>query len=319
MAEDQGSRSSTTDSSSSNSSSSKLKIVVPPRERDLGGFTVRRILPHGRRRTVGPFIFFDHMGPADFPPGEGIDVRPHPHIGLATVTYLFEGSIHHRDSLGSDQLITPGAVNWMTAGRGIVHSERSPDDLRKKGARLEGIQCWVALPKEHEEVEPSFSHHPSETLPEFNVGEVKMKLLVGRAFGHDAKVPAHSDLFYLEAKFEEGLQFEWDGDLDRELGVYLAHGAIEVDGTELTPGSLAVVRFGESVEIRALEKSRVMLLGGSPLPEPREIWWNFVSSSINRIEQAKTEWTAGQFPKVPGDEREFIPLPQDTRPSGTIM
>lgn len=297
--------------------------VIPSREKDLGGFQVRRVLPYAAHRMVGPFIFFDHMGPAEFAPGQGMVVRPHPHIHLATVTYLFEGKIHHRDSLGSDQMIEPGAVNWMTAGRGIVHSERTPAELKEAGSRLNGIQCWIALPEESEESAPNFSHHPSSSLPEFEVEGAKLKLLLGNAFGKKSPVEVHSDLFYLDAQLPAGgaLTVPCDG---REGAAYLVSGRAEVRGLELSAYSMALGQVGEDLVIRAREPSRLMLLGGKPVGE-RFIYWNFVSSSKESIERAKKEWARGPgapgsvFPKVPGDEQDFIPLPGEPSPPGTAM
>lgn len=300
----------------------KPDVVITSRERDLGGFSVRRILPYAKRRMVGPFIFFDHMGPAHFPPGSGMTVRPHPHIHLATVTYLFEGKIHHRDSLGSDQFIEPGAINWMTAGRGIVHSERSPRELVESGSRLNGIQLWVALPREHEDVEPSFTHHPASTLPEFELEGVRLKLLLGSFFGQTSPVKTHSDLFYLDAGIPKGrnLSIPCDG---REGAIYVVTGKIRANDVPLEPCSMAVGKRGEPMKLEAEEDSRVMLLGGSPVGE-RFIYWNFVSSRKEEIEKAKAEWAKGpggsRFPKVPGDEIDFIPLPEEPgNPPGTML
>lgn len=297
-------------------------LVIPSREKDLGGFTVRRVLPYARRRMVGPFLFLDHMGPAEFRAGQGINVRPHPHIHLATVTYLFEGKVHHRDSLGSDQEIEPGAINWMTAGHGIVHSERTPEDLKAAPWCLDGIQCWVALPAEHENVAPSFAHHPAATLPELERDGVKPKLLLGRALGFESPVKVHSDLFYLDVKMEAGatLTLPCDG---REGAVYLARGALDVNGIALGAFGMAVGVVGEPLVLTAREPSRLMLLGGAPVGE-RFMEWNFVSSRRESIEEAKAEWSAGpgsaRFPKVPGDELEFIPLPEEPETAkGTIL
>lgn len=297
----------------------KLDLVISSRERDLGGFSVRRILPYAKHRMVGPFIFFDHMGPAEFAPGQGITVRPHPHIHLATVTYLFEGVIFHRDSLGSEQRIEPGAINWMTAGRGIVHSERSPEDFLQSGGRLNGIQCWVALPTEHENIEPAFTHHPATSLPEFEQGAVKLKLLLGHAFSRQSPVPVHSDLFYLDCRFPRGarLTLPCDG---REGAVYVADGKLRAGGHELQRFEMAVGRVGEPLELEAFEESRVMLLGGAPVGE-RYIEWNFVSSRKEHVDAAKAEWRGGpkpggRFSPIPGDDREFIPLPADPSTSG---
>lgn len=302
----------------------KIASIVPGRERDLGGLVVRRILPAIGRKMVGPFVFLDHMGPAAFAPGEGIDVRPHPHIGLATVTFLFEGAIMHRDSLGSEQVIRPGDVNWMTAGSGIVHSERTPAELRKTGGKLDGMQSWIALPKAHEEVEASFYHHPGRTLPKFEVDGVSLQLLIGKAFGKESPVKALSDTIYLDVQMPKGTRLvipQADADR-RELGVYLAGGKVTVEGDDVEERALMVGRLGANLTIEAKATSRVMILGGEPFGETREIWWNFVSSSKERIEKAKADWSAGRFPKVPGDDQEFIPLPDSPptkKPAGTIL
>lgn len=300
----------------------KVNLVIPSREKDLGGFSVRRILPYASRRMVGPFIFFDHMGPAEFAPGEGMTVRPHPHIHLATVTYLFEGKIHHRDSLGSDQLIEPGAINWMTAGHGIVHSERTPEKLKESGSCLSGIQCWVALPEEFEESQPSFRHHPAESLPEFEINGVKLKLLLGSAFNHRSPVKIHSDLFYVDVFLPKGSRLELPCD-GREGAVYLVSGKIEVGDLSLDQFTMAVGQVGEPLIVKADVDSRCMLLGGKAMGE-RFIYWNFVSSSKNNLEKAKEAWAKGpgnssRFPLVPGDEQEFIPLPIEKNPPGTAL
>ncbi|RYZ71709.1 MAG: pirin family protein [Proteobacteria bacterium] len=292
---------------------SKLDLVIPPREKDLGGFTVSRILPFASHRMVGPFIFFDHMGPAQFGPGSGMDVRPHPHIGLATVTYLFEGSIHHRDSLGSDQLIKPGDINWMTAGSGIVHSERTPDDVREIGGRMNGLQCWVALPELHEDVAPSFHHYPAKQLPAFKIGNSAIKLLVGKSLGHTSPVVTHSDLFYLEVQIPKGEKFSFEAE-GREAAAYLVTGNCKVDEEQIAVGSMAVAKPGEDLHIEATEDSCIMILGGSPVGE-RFIFWNFVSSSKEKLDRAKAAWVQGpsvnspHFRPVPGDSKDYIPLP----------
>ncbi len=301
-------------------------MIITARERDLGGFSVRRILPYATHRMVGPFIFFDHMGPAQFAPGEAMDVRPHPHINLATVTYLFEGKIRHRDSLGSDQLIEPGAINWMTAGRGIVHSERTPDDVRKTGGRMNGIQCWVALPTEHEETNPSFHHHPASTLPEFSVDGVTCKLLLGKAFGHESPVRVHSKLFYLDVRMPKGTKLTLPHD-HHEAALYLVEGRLRA-GEDIEAMSMRVREEGETLTVEALQDSKLMILGGEALGK-RYIFWNFVSSSEERLEQAKADWRQGprgagsRFPQIPGDHNEYIPLPEEPpkkpNPSGTIM
>ena len=299
-------------------------MIITSRERDLGGFTVRRILPYASHRMVGPYIFFDHMGPAEFQPGQGMDVRPHPHINLATVTYLFEGTIRHRDSLGSDQLIEPGAINWMTAGRGIVHSERTPDEKRKTGMKVNGIQLWVALPTEHEETEPSFTHYPKNVLPEFTHQNSFVKLLVGDLFGISSPVKIHSDLFYAEARIKKGETFNFEVS-GRESAAYVVEGSISVDSQTAEPCSMVVAKGTSDLKLTALEDSKVMLLGGSPVGE-RKIFWNFVSSSEARIEECKREWEKGpggssRFGSIPGDDHEFIPLPSNApvNPKGTIM
>lgn len=298
--------------SATDTKKSVVEKVIMARERDLGGFSVRRILPYATHRMVGPFIFFDHMGPVDFAPGTGMDVRPHPHVHLATVTYLFDGQIHHRDSLGSDQLIEPGAINWMTAGRGIVHSERSPADFRASGGRVNGLQCWVALPEGHEDIAPSFCHHPAATLPGFQVGKAEGKLLLGRAFGYESPVEVHSDLFYVDMKLPsgEGLDFPAEG---RDTAVYMLEGKVTIEGQELAEGAMGIIRSRMDFTLEAIRDARFMLLGGAPMGE-RFIYWNFVASSQGKLEQAKKDWARGpgdkgtRFPRVPGDEEEFIPL-----------
>ena len=299
-----------------------FELMISPRERDLGGFSVRRVLPYAKRRMVGPFVFFDHMGPAEFPPGKGITVRPHPHIHLATVTYLFEGKIHHRDSLGSDQNIEPGAINWMTAGRGIVHSERAPLDLLASGSRLNGIQCWVALPESAENCDPAFSHHAADSLPEFSLEDAHLKLLLGRAFGRESPVPVHSDMLYLDGQIKGGGRFRLPAE-KRELAIYVAKGKLVSGGQEIPEYTMAIAKPGTALTIEAKEDSRFLLLGGEPLGE-RFIYWNFVSSSEENIEAAKRDWRDGpgergsRFPKVPGDDQEFIPLPEE-KSNGTMM
>jgi redox-sensitive bicupin YhaK (pirin superfamily) len=285
-----------------------IELVIEPRERDLGGgFKVRRILPYAKRRMVGPFIFLDHMGPTGFPAGGGIDVRPHPHIGLATVTYLFEGEILHRDSLGSVQAIRPGAVNWMTAGRGIAHSERTAPEVRRAGHRLHGLQSWVALPVEAEEAEPAFSHHPSDSLPSWREDGVALRLIAGTAFGRQAAVPVFSPIFYLDIQIESGARWRLP-DEHEDRALYVVDRAVDVDGQRIQAGRLAVLRPGLA-EVQATEPARVVALGGAKLAGERHIWWNLVSSRKERIEEAKADWKAGRFAAVPG-ETEFIPLPE---------
>ncbi|MCG8597104.1 MAG: pirin family protein [Kiloniellales bacterium] len=282
--------------------------VVAPRPRDLGGFEVRRILPSARQRSVGPFVFLDHMGPAVLGPGRGIDVRPHPHIGLATVTYLFDGELLHRDSLGCVQQIRPGDVNWMTAGRGIVHSERSSPEARAKEIILHGIQSWVALPRAEEESEPSFHHHPIADLPQFERDGVALRLIAGSAYGETSPVRSFSPMFYLDAAMPDGTALALPAEYE-ERAIYVAEGKVEAAGRTFGVGRLPVFAPGADVALRATAASRLMLLGGAALDVERSIWWNFVSSRPGRIEQAKVAWTEGRFAAVPG-ESEFIPLPE---------
>ena len=291
--------------------------LLKPHTKDLGGFEVRRLLPGHPYRMVGPFIFFDHMGPAQLPPGGGVDVRPHPHIGLATVTYLFEGALMHRDSLGTAQRIEPGAVNWMTAGHGIAHSERSPDEQRPAGPRLHGIQTWVALPKAHEQAAPGFSHHPKKTIPLITLPGTYMHLIAGTAFGRTAPTPTYSAMFYLAVEMEAGAAFELPLEHE-ERAVYAVAGDVHIAGAPLPPRHLAVVRDNGSVRIVARTAARLMLLGGTPLDGERYIWWNFVASSRAMIEDAAERWRGGGFPAVPG-ETEFIPLPEDRGPQTTFV
>jgi redox-sensitive bicupin YhaK (pirin superfamily) len=285
-----------------------VETTIVPRERDLGeGFTVRRALPDAQRRMVGPFIFFDQMGPALLQDGHGLDVRPHPHIGLATVTYLFEGEILHRDSLGTMQVIQPGAVNWMTAGRGIVHSERTPPQLRTK-SRLFGIQTWVALPKGHEEAEPAFAHYDVSELPVIEDAGVTVRLIAGTLFGLRSPVKTFSDMFYADAILPRGSRLALDGEHE-ERAIYVAEGVVQIEQTRFPAGQLLLLRSGSTTVLEAQERARLLLLGGEPMDGPRHIWWNFVSSSPERIRQAAADWKAGQFAAVP-EETEFIPLPE---------
>lgn len=290
------------------------ELIISSRERDLGGFSVRRLLPFASHRMVGPFIFFDHMGPAEMAKGKGMDVRPHPHIHLSTVTYLFSGVIRHRDSLGSDQLIEPGAINWMTTGRGMVHSERSPDSFRQTGGTIDGIQLWVALPEKFEEIPPSFSHHPAQTLPEFKIDNVELKLLLGELLGKKSPVQIHSPMFYLEAKMPKGSELKVPV-LGQESAVYVVDGLVNVHGDTLKRFSMAVQKTGFDIVATAEQDSHLMILGGEPLG-PRHMFWNFVSSSKEKLEEAKAHWRLGpgavgsRFGKIPGDDQEYIPLPE---------
>ena len=282
--------------------------VVAARNRDLGGFEVRRVLPWGGGRMVGPFIFLDQMGPVAFAPGKGIDVRPHPHIGLATVTYLFEGELVHRDSLGVVQTIRPGDVNWMTAGRGIVHSERTSPEMRATGQRVHGLQSWVALPGEHEEVEPAFDHTPAANLPEQGRDGVKLRVIAGRAFGLASPVRVFSEMFYVDAAMSAGAALDVPAEF-AERAAYVLQGTVAAEQQDFGAGTLLIFTEGSRAQLVAKGASRVALLGGAPLEGQHHIWWNFVSSSRERIEQAKRQWTDGAFPTVPG-ETEFIPLPE---------
>jgi redox-sensitive bicupin YhaK (pirin superfamily) len=285
-----------------------LELAIVPRVRDLGGFSVRRALPHGRRQMVGPFIFFDQMGPAQFLQGQGMDVRPHPHIGLATVTYLFEGSIFHRDSEGNALEIAPGAMNLMTAGRGIAHSERTSAERRSSGQGLYGIQSWIALPRESEEIAPSFQHFDATTLPFVSDHGLEARVIAGRAFGKTAPVDSLSPWFYAEVKIAAGRSAPLDIDYE-ERAIYVVDGQIEIAGDSFEGPQLLIFRPGDRITVQAKSDCRLMFLGGAALEGPRHIWWNFVSSSKERIETAKEDWKQGRFDPVP-DESEFIPLPE---------
>ena len=285
-------------------------LVLSTRARDLGSFSVRRALPSSERRLVGPFIFFDHFGPVHFAPGQGMDVRPHPHINLATVTYLFDGEIVHRDSLGFEQAIRPGELNWMTAGRGIVHSERSSGESRKLGARAHGIQSWVALPQSHEEVSPSFHHHGGSELPMVDRGGAKLRVIAGAAYGASSPAIVHSPLFYVEAVVEAGTELSLPEEYP-ERAAYVVEGAVQSRLGRVKEGSMLVFGSSSSAVVVAESRCHLMLLGGAPLDGERHVWWNFASSSKERIERAKRDWKEGRFPKVPGDDQEFIPLPED--------
>ena len=299
----------------SDSRNAALENAIMPRTRDLGdGFEVRRALPSAQQRMVGPFVFFDQMGPVVLGDGRGLDVRPHPHIGLATVTYLFGGEILHRDSLGNAQSIRPGAVNWMTAGRGIVHSERTPPELRAGGSSLFGIQTWVALPKDREEMEPGFAHHGADGLPVIEGEGKRLRLIAGSLYGERAPVEVFSEMFYADAALSGAARLGLPAEHE-ERGAWVAAGRIEVGGDAFDAGQMLVFRPGETVVMKALDPARLILFGGESMDGPRQVWWNFVSSSAARIEQAKADWKAGRFGKVPGDETEFIPLPEEQPPA----
>jgi redox-sensitive bicupin YhaK (pirin superfamily) len=286
-----------------------LELVIVPRVRDLGdGFSIRRALPHGKRQMVGPFIFFDQMGPAQFMAGQGLDVRPHPHIGLATVTYLFDGRVMHRDSEGNALEITPGAMNLMTAGRGIAHSERSPPGARQGREGMFGIQSWIALPQAHEETAPSFQHFDAASLPLIEDGGVRARVIAGSAFGKTSPVGMLSEWLYAEVVLAPGASAPLDPEQE-ERAIYVAEGEVDIAGETFEGPRLLIFRPGDRITVRALRRARLMLLGGAALEGPRYIWWNFVSSRKERIEQAKEDWKTGRFAPVP-NETEFIPLPQ---------
>jgi redox-sensitive bicupin YhaK (pirin superfamily) len=282
-----------------------VELIVRPARKDLGEFSVARALPAPARRMVGPFIFFDHMGPADFAPGQGIQVRPHPHIGIATITYLFEGLIIHRDGLGFVQPIETGAVNLMIAGRGIVHSERAGDDLHEP-SRLHGIQSWIALPDAELERDPEFIHYPAGDIPVFQSGDASIRLIIGKIFGRESPVKAFVETLYLECRLPAGGRLSLPAAAP-ELAVYAVSGEADLGGPELTGGEMAIATAGAAIDITARTECRLMILGGAPVGH-REIWWNFVAPTWERIEQAKQDWKAGRYSAIEGDD-EFIPLP----------
>jgi len=289
-------------------SSDAIELAIVPRTVDLGGLTVRRALPSARRRMVGPFIFFDHFGPAEFRSGAGLDVRPHPHIGLATVSYLFDGEIVHRDSLGTLATIKPGDVNWMKAGRGIAHSERTDEKRRTGGDHLHGLQCWNALPAAQEESAPDFIHHGVDALP-LIAGEGKtVRLVAGAMYGAKAPLETTWDTLFADATLKAGARLPVDADYE-ERAIYVVAGDVEIAGDTFGPGQLLVLRPGDRLSVVATGDARVVLVGGAPMDGPRHIWWNFVSSRKDRIEAGKADWKAGRFEPVPGDS-EFIPLPE---------
>jgi redox-sensitive bicupin YhaK (pirin superfamily) len=295
-----------------------IDLIIEQRRRDLGGFEVGRVLPYAPRRMVGPFIFFDHMGPVDLPQGipRSVDVRPHPHIGLSTVTYLLEGEIMHRDSLATEQAIRPGEVNWMTAGRGITHSERF-EKSRAEGGMVHGIQAWVALPEEHEEAAPAFAHHDHTDLPSVEEDGVWMRLIAGEAFGMNANVKIHSPLFYAHWTLAAGAKTQLSAEYS-ERAAYVIAGVVQIDGQTLTAGHMAVFARGQAIPFVATTPAIVMVLGGEPVGK-RYIEWNFVSSSQERIEQAKADWRAGRMKLPDLDHDEFIPLPGDPVPPANPM
>jgi redox-sensitive bicupin YhaK (pirin superfamily) len=286
--------------------------VIVPRTVDLGDFAVRRALPSAQSRMVGPFIFFDHFGPAEFASGQGLDVRPHPHIGLATVTYLFDGEIMHRDSLGVVAPIRPGEINWMTAGRGIVHSERTAAERRTTGGHLHGLQLWVALPAVSEEMEPAFSHHGVDDFPVVADRGTRVRIMGGQLYGKASPLQTTSELVFADAALEAGATLPVDPGPE-ERALYVVSGEIDVMGDRFGAHTLLVLRPGDAISLTATTDSHVVIVGGAPMDGPRYIWWNFVSSRKERIDAAKMEWQRGQFSAVPG-ETEFIPLPQHNAP-----
>jgi redox-sensitive bicupin YhaK (pirin superfamily) len=287
---------------------SSVTAISSSTTKDLGGFSVRRVLPSRAVRAVGPFVFLDHIGPATLPPGDGINVRPHPHIALSTLTYLWSGEIHHRDSLGSDVVIRPGDVNWMVAGRGIVHSERTTAHAREHGQHLHGLQAWLALPVVDEEMDPAFYHLDKSTLPVVDRDGIALTVVAGHAFGVRAPVPVRSETLYVSAIMPSEATLHVPPE-HQERALYVASGAIIVDGARHENGALLVLAPEVTVAVRAESKTHLMLIGGAPLDGERHLFWNFVSSDRARLERAKDDWRAGRFPKVPGDDVEFIPLP----------
>ena len=285
-----------------------MTTLIAPRVHDIGGLEVRRAVPSLQARSVGPFVFVDQMGPAVLDPGTGIDVRPHPHIGLATVTFLWSGAIGHRDSLGSDQVIRPGDVNWMTAGRGISHSERTPPPEREHGHPLHGMQTWIALPKQYEEIEPAFHHHTAATLPQQHRKGAWLRVIAGRAYGEESPVKVFADTLNVAIDLEPDAEIDIDTG-HRERSLYILHGEAQLDGVDVPAQHLILPSEGARGRLRAKTPVKAMLMGGEPLDAPRHLWWNFVSSSQERIEQAKDDWANGRFGTIPGDATEFIPLP----------
>ena len=295
------------DTDCENQPCSGVAKIITPKEKDLGGFSVRRALPSFEQRKVGPWIFFDHAGPAVFPPGEGIDVRPHPHINLATVSYLFDGSIMHRDSLGNELPIVPGDINLMVAGKGIVHSERTPDEVRAAGHTLHLLQLWLALPEQDEEIDPAFYHCDASELPTTEVDGVPIRVMMGSAFNVTSPVKTFAETLYFEADFQTGQSLEIP--VADERAIYVAAGAVEINGKAVNEFSMAILDGNPDITVTATEDSRIALIGGETLGD-RHLFWNFVSSRKERLEQAKDDWKNGRFDKVPGDEEEFIPLPE---------
>lgn len=285
-----------------------MSSIIAPRVHDLGGFQVRRAVPTLQARSVGPFVFVDHMGPAIFEPGHGIDVRPHPHIGLATVTFLWSGEIGHRDTLGSDQVIRAGDVNWMTAGRGIAHSERTPAGEREHQHPLHGMQTWLALPKNHEETAPAFYHFSADQLPQQRRDGALLRVIAGRAYGEESPVKVFADTLNVAIDLDADAEIDLDNS-HAERSLYILEGEAQLDGLDVPAQHLVIPELGSRTRLRAKTPLKAMLMGGEPLDGPRHLWWNFVSSSQERIEQAKKDWQEGRFGTIPGDDKEYIPLP----------
>jgi redox-sensitive bicupin YhaK (pirin superfamily) len=288
-----------------------IETLIIPRTSDVGGLEVRRALPSAKRRLVGPFIFFDRMGPAILRPTDALDVRPHPHIGLSTVTYLFDGNIRHRDSLGTEMVIKPGDVNLMTAGRGIVHSERSPEELRTEPLPISGLQTWLALPDHLEEIDPAFANTGVGELPVLREAGMEARIVMGKFHGAGSPVKQHAETLYVDIRLDPGSHIQLPANIAEERAIYTLDGSVEVAGENFPADRLLVFRAGDEIIVRAPQGAHFMLFGGAALPSKRYIWWNFVSSSQERIEQAKEEWRTGRFDIVPGDEEEFIPLPEN--------
>lgn len=289
-----------------------IELVIPYRNRSIGSMSVRRVLPFPRRRAVGPFVFVDDFGPVEIVGGKSLDVLPHPHIGLATVTFLFGGKMTHRDSIGSVQVIEPGEVNWMTAGSGVVHSERVSDLPESAGENLLGVQTWVALPEKHEETPPAFAHHTAEELPVVEAEGASAKIILGELFGAKSPVETLSNPVYAECFLQNNASLSLPADIE-ERSVYLLAGALFIDGQRFETGTMIVFEAGKEAIIKAESDARLMIIGGARLEKPRHMWWNFVSSSPERIEAAKEDWRKGNFPMIPG-ETEFIPLPENNYP-----
>lgn len=287
---------------------SVVERIFAPRLHDIGGLTVGRVLPFAQRCMVGPFIFLDHMGPAEMAAGQALDVRPHPHIGLSTLTYLFEGEIFHRDNLGNALAIAPGAVNWMTAGRGIAHSERTRAELRATPRRLHGLQCWVALPGDREEVAPEFRHYPADAIPETGGDGAQLRVIAGAAYGLASPVKAYSPLFYVHARLAAGATLTLPEDY-ADKAAYVIEGEVATGGARAGTRDMVVFGRGRTARLAAETAATLLLLGGEPFGEERFIWWNFVSSSQERIAQAKADWKEGRFAPIPGGDQDFIPLP----------